>query len=159
MKKIAIIMGSKNDYEHLKSIFDLFDKFKYPYDILVVSAHRTPKWMFEFAESAHEKYLIILAAAGGSAHLPGMVASITVLPVIAIPIKSQSFNGIDAILSMIQMPNGSPVATIGLDRPINAALLALKILALSNDNLRKQLIEYKNEIKEEVLKNKLIKNN
>jgi 5-(carboxyamino)imidazole ribonucleotide mutase len=123
----------------------------------VVSAHRTPDLMFDFAKTAHEKgFKVIIAGAGGAAHLPGMVASLTHLPVIGVPVKSkQSYEGLDSLLSIVQMPGGVPVATVGINNAKNAGLLAVSILATSNEVLAKKLIAFKKEQEKKVLKQKI----
>lgn len=133
---VAIIMGSSSDYETIKAAEIYFRKFKIKYKTQVISAHRTPKKMYQFANTAHEKYSLIIAAAGGSAHLPGMVASLTCLPVIGVPIQTKTLNGLDSLLSIVQMPNGIPVATVAIGAAENAARLALKILSISHKKLQ-----------------------
>ncbi|MEO6638825.1 MAG: 5-(carboxyamino)imidazole ribonucleotide mutase, partial [Ginsengibacter sp.] len=129
-------------------------KFDVPFEITIVSAHRTPQRMMEYATGAHSRGLkVIIAGAGGAAHLPGMVASLTILPVIGVPIKSSnSIDGWDSVLSILQMPNGVPVATVALNAAKNAGILAAEILATSDDILSKKLIDFKSEMKEEVEK-------
>src|SRR5256714_10727216 len=135
-------MGSKSDFEHLQPAVEMLEQLGIPYETRVVSAHRTPDWMFEFAESAESRGLeVIIAAAGGAAHLPGMVASKTILPVLGVPIAATQLNGLDALLSMVQMPKGVPVGTLAIGQPgaINAALLAASICALNNPDLRERI--------------------
>ncbi|KAB8032291.1 5-(carboxyamino)imidazole ribonucleotide mutase [Fluviispira multicolorata] len=139
---ISIIMGSHSDYETLKSAEDILIEFTIPYEIQVMSAHRTPELMYEFAKSAREKGIkIIIAGAGGAAHLPGMVSALTTLPVLAVPIQSKALNGMDSLLSIVQMPGGIPTATfaIGNAGATNAALFALQILSLENKDLEQSL--------------------
>src|SRR5712672_220942 len=139
---VGVIMGSKSDLEHLQPTIDLLTEFGVPYETRVVSAHRTPDWMFEFAESAESRGLeVIIAAAGGAAHLPGMVASKTILPVLGVPIAATQLNGLDALLSIVQMPKGVPVGTLAIGKPgaANAALLAASIVALTHPEIRERL--------------------
>ena len=145
-------MGSISDLKVMQDAISIFDRFKIPYEVDIVSAHRTPEKMFEYANTARERGLkVIIAGAGGAAHLPGMVASCTILPVIGVPVKSSnSLDGWDSILSILQMPNGVPVATVALNASMNAALLALQILALTNVNLSIALENYKMELKDKV---------
>ncbi len=155
MKKVqvGIIMGSKSDLPIMKEAAEILKKFKISYEMEVVSAHRTPERMFDYAKSAESRGLkIIIAGAGGAAHLPGMVASLTILPVIGVPIKSSnSLDGWDSILSILQMPNGVPVATVALNGAKNAGILAAKILATSNLDLSKQLTKYRSELATQAL--------
>ncbi len=150
MKKIqvGIIMGSKSDLPIMKEAAEILKKFKITHEVEIVSAHRTPERMFEYAKSAEGRGIkIIIAGAGGAAHLPGMVASLTILPVIGVPIKSNnSLDGWDSVLSILQMPNGVPVATVALNAAKNAGILATKILATSDQELSKQLTKYRAEL-------------
>lgn len=152
--KVGIIMGSDSDLKVMDAAADFLKKFDIPFEITIVSAHRTPQRMMEYATGAHSRGLkVIIAGAGGAAHLPGMVASLTILPVIGVPIKSSnSIDGWDSVLSILQMPNGVPVATVALNAAKNAAILAAEILATSDDLLSKKLMDFKNEMKEEVEK-------
>lgn len=146
--KVAIIMGSNSDYETLKHTEDTLSSFGIPFESHVVSAHRTPDKMYDFAKSAKRNgFELIIAGAGGAAHLPGMVASLTVLPVIGVPIKSSQLDGLDSLLSINQMPGGVPVATmaIGQAGAINAALTAARILAINDSLLTSKLEEFANE--------------
>lgn len=145
-------MGSSSDLPVMQGAVDILKKFGIEYEIDVVSAHRTPLKMVNYAENAHSRGIkVIIAGAGGAAHLPGMVASCTVLPVIGVPVKSSnSIDGWDSILSILQMPNGVPVATVALNASLNAGLLAIQILATSDQNISKKLQEYKTELKEKV---------
>ncbi len=137
---VAIIMGSDSDLKIMKQAAEVLKDFKISYKIQIVSAHRTPNEMVEFAESAFQKgYKIIIAGAGGAAHLPGMVASLTTLPVIGVPVNVTSLKGLDALLSIAQMPKGVPVATMAVDNATNAGLLAARILGLNDQNLQKKL--------------------
>jgi 5-(carboxyamino)imidazole ribonucleotide mutase len=151
---VGIIMGSDSDLKVMEAAAEILRKFDVRYELTIVSAHRTPSRMIDYAASAREKGLkVIIAGAGGAAHLPGMVASITTLPVIGVPIKSSnSIDGWDSILSILQMPNGVPVATVALNAAKNAGILAAEILATNDEALSKKLAAYKNEMKEEVEK-------
>ena len=150
--KVAILMGSKSDLEIMKKASAVLDDFNVPYEMKVISAHRTPELMFEFGKNAKKNgYDVIIAGAGGAAHVPGMLAAITPVPVIGIPIWSKDFNGTDALLSIVQMPSGIPVATVGIDRAANAALLAIRMLAMNNSELYQKLLDYQEEMKEKVL--------
>ena len=147
MNKIAIIMGSQSDWKTMKSAADVLDEFELDYDKLIISAHRTPDRLYNFAKDAEKNYSIIIAGAGGSAHLPGMVASITTLPVLGVPIESRLLNGVDSLLSIVQMPKGIPVGTlaIGAAGSTNAALLAISILSIGDENLSAMLRSYRNK--------------
>lgn len=151
--KISIIMGSDSDLPIMQQAATIIKEFNVPYELTIVSAHRTPKRMVEFAEQAHQRGIeVIIAGAGGAAHLPGMVAAISPLPVIGVPIKSSnSIDGWDSILSILQMPSGVPVATVALNGAKNAGILALQILAVADKNIQKQLITYKKQLNDEVL--------
>ncbi|AKU80238.1 5-(carboxyamino)imidazole ribonucleotide mutase [Spiroplasma turonicum] len=145
--KIAIIIGSISDKKTIEGCLDILEQFELDFTLNIVSAHRTPELLFDFAKTAVDKYDIIIAAAGGSAHLPGMVASLTTLPVIGVPVKSSNLNGVDSLLSIVQMPGGVPVATmaIGESGAKNAALFAIRILSLNNNNLKEKLKTYINK--------------
>ncbi|MET4082084.1 5-(carboxyamino)imidazole ribonucleotide mutase [Pedobacter sp. UYP30] len=151
---VGIIMGSKSDLGVMQDAADVLKKFEVDFELTVVSAHRTPQRMFDYAKEAASRGLkVIIAGAGGAAHLPGMVASITTLPVIGVPVKSSnSIDGWDSILSILQMPNGVPVATVALNAAKNAGLLAVQILATADDSLREKMQAYKNEMREAVEK-------
>lgn len=156
--QIAVIMGSKSDYETMKEACLLLDQFQVSYEVKVVSAHRTPKYMVEYAQSAKQRGIqVIIAGAGGAAHLPGMVASLTPLPVIGVPVKSSNLNGLDSLLSIVQMPGGVPVATmaIGAAGAKNAALLAVRILGLQNPSLAQQYETYQSQLEQQVLESEL----
>jgi 5-(carboxyamino)imidazole ribonucleotide mutase len=143
--EVAIVMGSDSDMPTMQEAADALERFGVLYDMAVVSAHRTPKEMAHFAESASERGLkVIIAGAGGAAHLPGMVAAQTLLPVLGVPVQSKALQGLDSLLSIVQMPGGIPVGTlaIGAAGAKNAALLAVRILALSRPELRGQLRQY-----------------
>lgn len=150
---VGIIMGSKSDLPVMKQAVEILEEFGVPYEINIVSAHRTPELMFDYAKNAHTRGVkVIIAGAGGAAHLPGMTASLTPLPVIGVPVKSSnSIDGWDSILSILQMPNGIPVATVALNAAKNAGILAAKILGAEDKELQERLIRYMNELKEAVL--------
>tara|TARA_B100000085_G_scaffold37186_1_gene30468 strand:- start:534 stop:1007 length:474 start_codon:yes stop_codon:yes gene_type:complete len=152
MKKIAIIMGSQSDWETMKFAANILDEFEQNYDTLIISAHRTPERLYSFAKDAEKNYSIIIAGAGGSAHLPGMVASITTLPVLGVPIESNLLNGVDSLLSIVQMPKGIPVGTlaIGTSGSINAGLLAISILSINDEKLALMLKSYRNKQTESI---------
>ena len=140
MPSVSIIMGSRSDLEVMKEAKDIFDEFSVESEIKIVSAHRTPQYMYEFAKSASSRVIkVIIAGAGGSAHLPGMTASLTTLPVIGVPILTKSLKGMDSLLSIVQMPFGIPVATVAINGSKNAALLAIRILAVSDSVLSDKL--------------------
>jgi len=151
---VGIIMGSQSDLPIMQQAADILHTLQVPYEITIVSAHRTPERMFEYATNAHTRGIkVIIAGAGGAAHLPGMVASITPLPVIGVPVKSRnSIDGWDSVLSILQMPAGVPVATVALDGATNAGILAAQILATADAQLLQNIINYKNGLKEKVLK-------
>lgn len=150
---VSIIMGSDSDLPVMQQAADILDSFNVPYEMTIVSAHRTPERMFEFARKAADRGIkVIIAGAGGAAHLPGMVASITALPVIGVPIKSSnSIDGWDSILSILQMPGGIPVATVALNGAKNAGILAVSILASHNQDLYSKLLAYKESLRDAVL--------
>jgi 5-(carboxyamino)imidazole ribonucleotide mutase len=155
---VGVIMGSKSDWETMSHADQILSDFGIPHECRVVSAHRTPVWMAEYASTAADRGLeVIIAGAGGAAHLPGMVASHTVLPVIGVPVKSASLNGLDSLLSIVQMPKGVPVATvaIGASGAANAGLLAVAILATSRPDLRAKLQKYRDDIAVDVRAQKL----
>lgn len=141
---VGIIMGSDSDWPTLKPAAETCAEFGVPCEVRVVSAHRTPDVMASYAKSAHERGLrVIIAGAGGAAHLPGMVASHTPLPVIGVPVESKSLKGLDSLLSIVQMPGGVPVATVAIGGGRNAGLLAVQVLATSDDRLRTQVLKFK----------------
>ena len=145
---IGIIMGSDSDLPVMSKAAEVLEKFGIPYEITIVSAHRTPDRMYKYAKDAEARGIkVIIAAAGGAAHLPGMVASITHLPVIGVPIKTTALNGLDSLLSIVQMPAGVPVATVAINNSENAAILAISILAVSDKNIAEKLKKYKKELK------------
>jgi len=158
MAIVGVIMGSISDWKVMQEAIEILDFFDIPYEKGIVSAHRTTERMVEYSKNAHLRGLkIIIAGAGGAAHLPGMVASLTPLPVIGVPIKSSnSIDGWDSILSILQMPNGIPVATVALNAAKNAALLATRILAITKPELSEKLKQYHQELKNEVMKHELI---
>ena len=140
---VGIIMGSDSDLPVMEKAFETFDYFNISYEVKILSAHRTPKQHTEYASTAEKRGVkVIIAAAGGAAHLPGVTAAHTTLPVIGVPIKSKALNGMDSLLSIVQMPSGVPVATVAIDGAKNAALLALQIIALSDKNLKQKLKGY-----------------
>ncbi|MDV6377722.1 5-(carboxyamino)imidazole ribonucleotide mutase [Sporosarcina sp. GW1-11] len=149
--KIGVIMGSKSDWETMKHACDILDELGVPYEKKVVSAHRTPDFMFEYAEQAQAKGLhAIIAGAGGAAHLPGMVAAKTLVPVIGVPVQSKALNGMDSLLSIVQMPGGVPVATVSIGKAgaTNAGLLAAQILGVQDEALRSRLQQRRDEMKQ-----------
>src|SRR2546423_1554279 len=157
---IAIIMGSKSDWETMKAAADVLTEFNVPHETKIVSAHRTPDLLFEFAKTAESRGIeVIIAGAGGAAHLPGMCASQTVLPVLGVPVESKALKGLDSLLSIAQMPAGIPVGTlaIGQSGAKNAALLAVSILANSRPDLREKLRKFRSKQTKTVLKTKLVK--
>ena len=142
--QVGVIMGSRNDWETMKHAADVLDNLGIQNERLVVSAHRTPARMFAYAQKAHQRGIkVIIAGAGGAAHLPGMVASETTLPVIGVPVQSRALQGLDSLLSIVQMPGGIPVATmaIGAAGAKNAGIMAARILAVSDEQLRSRLVE------------------
>jgi 5-(carboxyamino)imidazole ribonucleotide mutase len=150
---VAVIMGSSSDGETMKHAVDVLERFGIAHERHIVSAHRTPVWMAEFATGAEAKgYEVIIAGAGGAAHLPGMVASHTVLPVLGVPVQSAALQGLDSLLSIVQMPGGVPVATLAIGKAgaTNAGLLAVAILATSRPPLRARLREFRDEQTERV---------
>lgn len=151
MKKIAIIMGSDSDLPIVKQAIDTLKEFEVPMEVRVMSAHRTPDDVSAFAKNAREEgFGAIIAAAGKAAHLAGVIAAYTTLPVIGIPIKSSTLDGLDALLSTVQMPGGVPVATVAIDGAKNAALLAIEMLAIEDADLERKLIAYREKQSEEV---------
>lgn len=153
MSKVAVVMGSASDLPVMQEAVDILKGFDIEVDVDIVSAHRTPEKLFEFSKSAHEKgYSVIIAGAGGAAHLPGMVASLSPLPVIGVPIKSSnSIDGWDSILSILQMPGGVPVATVALNGAKNAGILAAQIIGSSDKCVLDKIILYKDGLKQKVL--------
>lgn len=154
--KVGVIMGSTSDYEVMSQAVEVLEQFGVPYEKRVVSAHRTPDLLVEYAKSAKSRGIeVIIAGAGGAAHLPGMVASMTPLPVIGVPVKSRALNGLDSLLSIVQMPAGVPVATVAIDGAKNAALIAVSILSLHDEALALRLEDFRRNQTETVLKAEL----
>jgi 5-(carboxyamino)imidazole ribonucleotide mutase len=152
--KIGVIMGSSSDWETMKYSCEILDELQIPYEKQVVSAHRTPDLMFEYAENARARGIqVIIAGAGGAAHLPGMVAAKTTLPVIGVPVQSKALNGLDSLLSIVQMPGGVPVATVAIGKAgaTNAGLLAAQILSIMDKNIEERLEKRKEDTKNKVL--------
>lgn len=149
---ISIIMGSDSDLPVMRQAADVLKELEVPFELTIVSAHRTPDRMFEFAKTAHERGInVIIAGAGGAAHLPGMVASLSPLPVIGVPVKSSnSIDGWDSVLSILQMPNGVPVATVALNAAKNAGILAAQIMGAQNEQIRQRIASYKAALAEGV---------
>ena len=151
---VAVIMGSKSDLRFMQPAIDLLVELRIPYEARVVSAHRTPDWMFEYAATAESRGLeVIIAAAGGAAHLPGMVAAKTILPVLGVPVPATLLNGLDSLLSIVQMPKGVPVGTLAIGEPgaANAALLAASIVSATRPELRERLREWRAQRTADVL--------
>lgn len=150
---VSIVMGSDSDLPVMNQAAEILSQFQIPFELDIVSAHRTPEKMVEFAKSAHERGIkVIIAGAGGAAHLPGMIASLTPLPVIGVPVKSESnvTEGWDSLLSILQMPGGVPVATVAINGAKNAGILAAQIIGLSDPDVMEQIIKYKTDLKAEV---------
>jgi 5-(carboxyamino)imidazole ribonucleotide mutase len=146
---VGIIMGSQSDLETMQPAAAVLEEFGIPYEMKVVSAHRTPEMMMEYARTARERGLkAIIAGAGGAAHLPGMVASVTTLPVIGVPVQTKALSGVDSLYSILQMPAGIPVATVAIGNGRNAGLLAVRILAVSDDRLAGRLERYREDMAE-----------
>ena len=151
MKKIGIIMGSDSDLPVMKEAFDVLHELGLGAEITIVSAHRTPERLFNYAESAVDRGLeVIIAGAGGAAHLPGMIAAITPLPVIGVPVKSKSMSGLDSLYSIVQMPPGVPVATVAINGAKNAGILAAQIIGASDEVIREKVADYKASLTEQV---------
>ena len=157
---VGIIMGSKSDWETMTHAAQTLEGLGVPFEVRVVSAHRTPDLLFEYVGSAEARGLeVIIAGAGGAAHLPGIAAAKTALPVLGVPVESKALKGLDSLLSIVQMPYGVPVATVAINNAKNAALLAVKILATSDRKLLNKMIKFKEKIKKESLaKNRKLKN-
>ncbi len=152
MAKVGILMGSDSDLPIMKKASDMLEKFGIEYEMTIISAHRMPDTFVEYATGAEQRGIeVIIAGAGGAAHLPGMCAALFDLPVIGIPIHTKTLSGVDSLYSIVQMPSGIPVATVAIDGAANAAILAAKILSVSNPELRKKLKDYKKEMKDGVL--------
>ena len=155
---VAVVMGSSSDWETMKNAVDVLERFEVPHERHIVSAHRTPAWMAEFATSAEERGIeVIIAGAGGAAHLPGMVAAHTILPVLGVPVQSAALQGLDSLLSIVQMPGGVPVGTLAIGKPgaTNAGLLAVSILSNSRPDLRVRLRAFRQEQTEKVRREEL----
>ncbi len=154
---VGVIMGSVSDWNVMKEACEILDELKIPYEKDVVSAHRTPDKMFTYAKTARDRGIkVIIAGAGGAAHLPGMVASKTTLPVIGVPVKTNCLNGIDSLLSIVQMPSGVPVATVGINQAKNAGLLAVQIISCFNDEIENRIKDYRNNLTASVLESELV---
>ena len=153
MNKVGIIMGSKSDLPVMQDAIDILNEFGIESEVNIVSAHRTPDKMFKYANNARDNGIkVIIAGAGGAAHLPGMVASITTLPVIGVPVKSRnSIDGWDSVLSILQMPNGVPVATVALNGAKNAGILAAQIIGISDQEISQKLVDYKCQLEKKVI--------
>lgn len=150
---VGIIMGSDSDLPVMREAARVLEEFGVAYEIKIVSAHRTPDLLSEYAKNAHLRGIkVIIAGAGGSAHLPGMTAASTPLPVIGVPVKLKSLDGMDSLLSIVQMPGGVPVATVAIDQAKNAGLLAVQILSVADSNLLEKMINYKKSLSDMVLK-------
>ena len=151
--KVGIIMGSTSDYEVMSGAEEMLKSLEIPFEKKVVSAHRTPDLIYEYAKTAKERGISdIIAGAGGAAHLPGMVAAMTTLPVIGVPVKSRALNGLDSLLSIVQMPGGVPVATVAINGAKNAALIAASILALQSEDIARRLEKFRQDQTDSVLK-------
>lgn len=156
---VGVIMGSTSDWETMRPATEILQEFGVPHEAEVVSAHRTPEWMMEYAKDAEERGIeVIIAGAGGAAHLPGMVASMTVVPVLGVPVQSRALQGLDSLLSIVQMPGGVPVGTlaIGASGAKNAALLAIRILGNQRPELRQKLHDFRNQQAEKVRRDVLL---
>lgn len=156
-KLVSIVMGSDSDLPVMKQAAEMLEEFGVPYEMDIVSAHRTPGKLYEFASKAHERGIeVIIAGAGGAAHLPGMVAAISPLPVIGVPIKSSnSIDGWDSVLSILQMPGGVPVATVALNGAKNAGILAAQIISVKEKDVREKIIGYKNGLRDRVMEKRI----
>ena len=155
MPLVGVIMGSRNDYEHMSAAVETLREFGVDVEQKIVSAHRTPQFMYDYASGAAARGVeIIIAGAGGAAHLPGMVASLTYLPVIGVPIPAGHLRGLDSLLSIVQMPAGIPVATVAIGNSRNAALLALRILGLKHRDIAERMISFMKKQTSEVLNEK-----
>ncbi len=144
---VGIIMGSDSDLPVMQAAADILTEFAVPHEVRVVSAHRTPDWLVEYAETAASRGLrVLIAGAGGAAHLPGMTASMTTLPVIGVPVPLEHLDGLDSLLSIVQMPTGVPVATVAIGNAANAGLLAVRVLAVNDSRLQSQLEQYRGDL-------------
>jgi len=155
--RVAVIMGSISDLEVMKEAFEVLEQLGIPYEARVVSAHRTPDYMFQFAKEAEKEFDVIIAGAGGAAHLPGMTASLTPLPVIGVPIPTRHLGGLDSLLSIVQMPRGTPVATVAIGNAANAAYLAARILGVKYPEVRERVREHMAKMREDVIRSSFIK--
>ena len=151
MSKVGIVMGSDSDLSVMKAAMETLEKFGIEYDVTVISAHRMPDIFFEYAKSAESKYDVLIAGAGGAAHLPGMAAAITPIPVIGVPILTKSLGGVDSLYSIVQMPAGIPVATVAINGAKNAAILAAKIISVREPEVRQKIKDFAEGLKDEVL--------
>ena len=153
-KKIGIVMGSNSDLETMKEAINMLKEFEVDFDVNIVSAHRSPETAHTYAKEAEKKYEVVIAAAGGAAHLAGVIASLTPIPVIGVPMLTSGLGGLDSLLSMVQMPSGIPVPTMGIGKSgaINAAILAVQIVSLSDQKLRQKIVLYKKRLADEVAK-------
>jgi 5-(carboxyamino)imidazole ribonucleotide mutase len=152
MPKVAVVMGSKNDFEVVKPACEILKKFGVEVEVRVISAHRTPRLAAEFAENAVKNgFEVIIAAAGKAAHLAGVLASLTPLPVVGIPVKSSTMDGLDSLLSVVQMPSGIPVACVAINGSENAGLLAVQILSLKYPELMKKMVDYKKSLADKII--------
>jgi len=149
--KVAVVMGSKSDYPKVQEGIDLLEKFGVEVIVRALSAHRTPTQLIDFLNEIEDKVDVIIGAAGKAAHLPGVIASHTLIPVIGLPIKSSTMDGLDSLLSIVQMPKGIPVATVTIDGGLNAALLALQIMSLKYTKIKEDLVLYRKEMADKVL--------
>ncbi|MEK3646455.1 MULTISPECIES: 5-(carboxyamino)imidazole ribonucleotide mutase [unclassified Aeribacillus] len=151
---VGVIMGSTSDWETMKHACEILDELNIPYEKKVVSAHRTPDWMFQYASTARDRGIqVIIAGAGGAAHLPGMVAAKTTLPVIGVPVKTNALNGLDSLLSIVQMPGGVPVATVAIGKAgaVNAGLLAAQILSINDADVQQKLEQRRENMRKNVM--------
>ena len=157
---VGVIMGSDSDMPVMKQAIDILEEFKISYEVKITSAHRTPDLMASYSKNAYKRGLkVIIAGAGGSAHLPGMSAAYATIPVIGVPVETKALKGLDSLLSIVQMPYGVPVATVAINNARNAALLAIKILAVSDKDVMKKVVAFKKKIgKESLNKNKIVDN-
>ncbi len=156
---VGILMGSDSDLEVMKEASNILRQFEIPHEMKILSAHRTPKLAAEYAETAHTKGIkVVIAGAGGAAHLAGVIAAFSPLPIIAVPIKSKSLEGLDSLLSMVQMPSGVPVATVAINGAKNAGILAVQILGIGDSSIQRKVLDYKGKMEKEVIaKNEKIK--
>lgn len=150
-------MGSRNDLEVMQEALAVLEELGISYEAQIVSAHRTPEYMAEFAKSAHKEFEVVIAGAGGAAHLPGMTASLTPLPVVGVPIPTRHLGGLDSLLSIVQMPRGTPVATVAIGGAANAAYLAARILGVKYPEVREKVARHMESMRDEVFKSRLIK--